>query len=92
MDRASGGLFDRFGSAIGAGSEEFDRVLDVGEAVVVTDQSAPRLHGWTVDVDGVPADAAHQVVVVLTARAPAVHSFALRGAQHIDLTVVGEGL
>ena len=66
-------------------------MLDVGEAVLRGDPCGPALDRRVLDLDGAPAGAADQVVVVRAAAAP-VDRLAVVGAQHVDLAVVGQGL
>ena len=65
---------------------------DIEPAVSFGDGLRPRLDGGPLDLDGRPAPPAHQVVVVVGARAPAVDGLARVGAQHVDLAAVGQRL
>ncbi len=78
--------------AVAAGAEDLDGVADVTEAVLGGDLVGPLLDRRTLDLDGLAAGPAHQVVVVIVGAAPAVDGLAVAGAQHIDLAGVGEGL
>jgi hypothetical protein len=49
----------------GAAAGDFHGVVDVGEAVIVGDLGGPQLHGRPLDLHGVPAVPAHQVVMVV---------------------------
>src|SRR5690349_17843397 len=73
---------------IGAGAEHLDHVPDVDEAVVLADPACPALDRGAVHLDRPPAVPADQVMV-MTAATAAVHRFAVRRPQHVDLAVVG---
>jgi hypothetical protein len=61
-------------------------------AVLRGDGLRPLLHGGTLDLDGLAADAADQMVMVVTRRAAPVDGLTLGRAQDVDLAGVGEGL
>ena len=50
-------------TAVRADPEQLDRVGDVGEPVRAPDARGPLLRTRTVDLDGAPASAAHEVVI-----------------------------
>jgi hypothetical protein len=64
-------------------------VTDVGEAVFVGDPVGPPLDRGALHLDGQPAAAADQVVMVLRA-APPVQRLAGVGADRVELAVVGQ--
>ncbi len=78
--------------AVRACAEDLHRVRHVDVAVLRGDGLGPLFHGGALDLDGLAADAAHQVVVVVAAGAAAVDGLAVGGAQDVDLARVGEGL
>ena len=75
----------------GAGAEDLQGVADVGEAVLAGDPVGPLLDRRAGHLDGQPAAAADQVVVVLRAAA-AVERLAGVGADGVQLAVVGQRL
>src|SRR6185312_7809952 len=77
---------------LAAQPEDLDGVREVGEAVPLRDGLRPRLDRGSLDLDGRAAPPAHQVVVVLGARAPPVDGLARVGAEHVDLAAVGQRL
>src|SRR5688500_7205010 len=76
-------------AAGGAGTEDLERVADVGVAVLGRDRARPPLDGRALDLDGRPARTAHQVVVVRVGAA-APDRLTVLVAQHVDLAGVGE--
>ena len=94
-DRRYGGALpnqrDRLaGLATGrAGPEDLQRVADVGEAVLGGDGAGPALDRRALDLDGRPAGAADEVVVVRVGAA-APDGLAVLVAQHVDLAGVGQ--
>ena len=71
-------------AAIGAGAEQLDGVVHIGEAVVRGHLCGPRLDLAAADLHRRPAGAAHQVMVMMRCRAAPVHRFPGIGAHHID--------
>src|SRR5680860_1347626 len=90
-----GGLdrLDQRGSlhAGGTGSEDLQGVADVGEAVLGRDRVGPAFYGRALHLHRATAGPAHEVVMVCGA-APAVDGLAVLGAEHVDITAVGERL
>jgi DNA-binding transcriptional MerR regulator len=74
-----------------AGAEDLQRVVDVGEAMLVGDLVGPALHGRAAHLDRRATLPADQVMVV-GAAAPAEHLLPATGARRVDLTGVDEQL
>src|SRR5690625_3345931 len=78
--------------AVGTQPEDVEGVLELGEAVLRRHLLRPGLDEAPADLHGGAAPAAHEVVVVLDALAAPVEGLAVVGAQHVDLTGLGQRL
>ena len=76
------------GAAPGAGADDLQRVVDVGEAVLDSDLGGPPFHRRGLNLHGVATVAAEQVVMVGSGGAASVDGLAVVGAHRVDLPPV----
>src|SRR5690606_10390070 len=76
---------------VAAETEDLDGVGDIAEAMLVGDVDRPALHLFALHLDGAPAAAADQMMMMSGAAAP-VERLSVIAAERIQQTAIGEHL